>query len=147
MTSYITFTRKGLFALLAATVAVILICSEIYAAGNISSNAENNAERITFIKNAGYTLLSNEPETKSVTIPEAFSDVYSNYNDLQRLSGYDLSAFKGCEVAIYTYSIKTPSGYSGECVLNMIVYNGRVIGGDVSSRALGGFMLPIKKSE
>ena len=61
---------------------------------------------------------------------------------------YDLSNYKGCEVVIYTYNINAPTGYSGECVINIIVYNNRVIGGDVSSVALGGFMLPIKnKSE
>ena len=142
--TYITFTRKGLLALLAAAVAMILICGEIYAAGNTDTDAATNAERITFIKNAGYTVLSTEPQTKTVTIPETFSDVYKNYNDIQRAAGYDLSLYKGCEVTIYTYNIQTPDGYSGESVCNMIVYNDRIIGGDVSSAALGGFMLPIK---
>lgn len=144
MKSYLIFNRKSLLALLAAMVAIILICGEIYAASNTTYNASTNAERIYFIKSIGHEVLSNEPETKAVVIPEAFSDVYNNYNDIQRLSGYDLADYKGCEVVVYTYSIKTPAGYDGDCVLNMIVYNGRVIGGDVSSAALGGFMLPIK---
>lgn len=148
MKTYITFTRKRLLALLAAIVAFVLICGEIYAASNKASDAETNAERINYIKNAGYTVLSNQPQTKNVTIPEMFSDVYNNYNDIQRISGYDLSLYKGCEVTIYTYKINPPNDYSGECVINMIVYNERIIGGDVSSTALGGFMLPIKnKSE
>ena len=46
---------------------------------------------------------------------------------------------------IYTYNIKAPKDYSGECVFNMIVYKGRVIGGDISSRQLDGYMLPIVK--
>ncbi len=134
-----------LFAVIA--VSVFVLC-EICTVENTDKNALNNSERIVFIKNAGYTLLSGEPETKFVKIPETFSDVYNNYNEIQRLAGYDLSDFKGCEVVIYTYEIETPQDYSGECVFNMIVYNDRVIGGDVSSRTLGGFMLPIKtKSE
>lgn len=148
MKSYVTFTRKGLSALLAAMIAVILICCEICAVSNMDFNASTNAKRLEFIRNTGYEVLSNEPETKTVEIPEAFSDVYKNYNKLQRSAGYDLSNYKGCDVVIYTYKIKTPSGYNGDCVFNMMVYNNRVIGGDVSSSALGGFMLSLKnKSE
>ena len=149
MKAYVTFTRKGLLALFAVIAVILLICVETYSveSRNKTVDAKTNADRIAFIKNSGYTLLSKEPQTKSVTIPESFSDVYSNYNNIQRQSGYDLSEYKGCEVTIYTYSIKAPSGYEGECVLNMIVYNGNCIGGDVSSAALGGFILSIKKSE
>ena len=144
MKSYVTFTRKGLSAMLAAMIAVILICCKIYAVSNMGFNASTNAKRLEFIRNTGYEVLSNEPETKTVAIPEDFSDVYKNYNKLQRSAGYDLSNYKGCDVVIYTYKIKTPSGYDGDCVFNMMVYNNRVIGGDVSSSALGGFMLSIK---
>lgn len=145
MKSYITFTRKGLTALFVAIIAAVMICLKIYAAGNAVSNASTNAQRLEFINNAGYEVLSNEPEAKQIIIPEAFSDVYKNYNKLQQSAGYDLSYYKGCDAVIYTYSIKTPDGYDGDCVFNMIVYNDRVVGGDVSSSALGGFMLPIKK--
>ena len=144
MSTYIIFTRKGMVSLLAATIAIILICCEVFAASNTDVDAQTNSDRITFIENLEYELLSNEPSVKTVTIPESFSDVYKDYNDLQRIAGYDLSAYKGCEVTIYTYSILPPESYSGECVFNMIVYNDRVIGGDVSSPSLGGFMLPVK---
>lgn len=148
MKAYITFNRKGLVALLVAIVLIFLICCEVYSVSNMQTNAKTNAKRINFIKKSGYTLLSSDPESKTVTIPETFSDVYNNYNELQQTSGYNLGDYKGCEVVIYTYSIQSPAGYSDECVFNMIVYNDRVIGGDVSSRALGGFMLPINnKSE
>lgn len=134
--------------LFAAIVVIVLICGEIYAVSNTDCDAATNAERITYIQKAGYSVLSNQPETKLVTIPETFSDVYNNYNNIQLISGYDLSLYKGCAVTVYTYSIEAPNGYSGECVCNIMVYNDRVIGGDVSSAALGGFMLPIKnKSE
>lgn len=80
-----------------------------------------------------------------VNIPEKFYDVYENYNALQQLANYDLSLYKGCEVTIYTYTINPPSDYTGECVANLMVYNDRIIGGDISATALGGFMLPLKK--
>lgn len=133
-------------ALLAIVVLTVLICCEVYAAGNTEHNATTNAERINYIKKLGYILNSNEPTQKNVIIPEIFTDVYKNYNSLQRMAGYDLSLYKGCEVKIYTYDIAPPKGYDGECVFNMIVYRDRMIGGDVSSRALGGYMLPISEN-
>ena len=148
MKAYITFTKKGLLIAFAVFICIVFVCSEVFAAGNKQTNAKTNAERLLFIKGLGYTVLSDEPTAKTVNIPEVFYDVYNNYNTLQQSSGYDLSLYKGCEVTIYTYSINPPSDYSGECVINIIVYNDRVIGGDVSSSALGGFMLPINnKSE
>lgn len=92
-------------------------------------------------------MLCDEPSTKTVTLPEVFSDIYSNYNALQLSAGYDLSLYKGCEVIIYSYQINAPDGYEGECLANIIVYNNRVIGGDVSSAMLGGYMLPIRLYE
>lgn len=147
MKPYITFTKKRLLIALALFICVGFICCEIYAAGNNTANAKTNADRLIFIKNSGYTVLSNEPSVKTVNIPEIFYDVYNNYNTLQQSAGYDLSLYKGCEVTIYTYRINSPSGYTGECVINIIVYNGRVIGGDVSSSALGGFMLPLNQTK
>lgn len=147
MKPYITFTKKRLLIIFAVFICVGFICCEIYAAGNNVANAKTNADRLIFIKNSGYTVASNEPEVKTVYIPEVFYDVYSNYNALQQSSGYDLSLYKGCEVTIYSYKISAPSGYTGECLMNIIVYNDRIIGGDVSSSALGGFMLPLPMSE
>ncbi len=147
MKAYITFTRKKLIILIAVLICGVLLCSEIYVAGNNVANAATNAERLNFIKNLGYTVLSDQPTTKTVNIPEVFYDVYNNYNVLQQTANYDLSLYKGCEVVIYTYKINPPSSYSGECVINIMVYNDRVIGGDISSAALGGFMLPLKQEK
>lgn len=145
MRAYITFTKKGLLIAFAVLICMGIICSEVFAAGN-NMNAKTNADRLLFIKNLGYTVLSDKPTSKTVNIPEVFYDVYNNYNSLQRSAGYDLSLYKGCEVIIYTYKTNPPSNYTGECVINIIVYNDRIIGGDISSLALGGFMLPLQIS-
>ena len=144
MKTYITFTKKGLFILFSTLVCIGFICCEIAAVSNSTTNAKTNADRLIFIKNLGYKLLDDKPITKTVNIPEVFYDVYNNYNSLQKSSGYDLSVYKGCETKIYSYSIKTPNQYDGECVANLIVYKDRIIGGDISSVSLGGFMLPLK---
>ncbi len=146
MNAYITFTKKRLAATLAIFICLGFICCELYAAANKTTNAKTNADRLVFIKQLGYTVTQESPTTKTVTIPEVFYDVYQNYNALQQKGGYDLSDYKGCEVALYTYKINTPKGYKGQCVINILVYNDRIIGGDISSVALDGFMLPLKSN-
>ncbi len=144
MTPYVTFTKKRLAVLFGIFICVAVIGYEFYIAGNQIQNAKTNADRLMFIEQSGYTVLDKNPTAKSVTLPQKFYDVYEGYNALQKKSGYDLSYYKGCEVMMYTYSINPPSGYNDESVINIIVYNDRVIGGDVSSKTFGGFMLPIK---
>ncbi len=112
---------------------------------DINQDANTNAKRVVFIKSLGVRLDDETASKKSVIIPESFSEVYRDYNELQKSAGYDLSAYKGCEVVIYTYSISPPNGYNGTCATHLIVYKGRVIGGDISSAELGGFMLPLRK--
>ncbi|MDO4607886.1 MAG: DUF4830 domain-containing protein [Clostridia bacterium] len=144
MNTYITFTKKRIIATLAIFICVGLVCCELYAAANKTPNAKTNADRLIFIKRLGYTITQESLTAKTVTIPEVFYDVYKNYNTLQQKGGYDLSDYKGCTVTLYTYKINTPKGYKGECAINIIVYNDRIIGGDISSAALDGFMLPLK---
>ena len=145
MNAYITFTKKGLFIITAVIICVGFICFEIEAVSNKMPNAKTNAQRLSFIDNLGYNIISDQPSEKSVHIPEVFYNVYNNYNVLQKVAGYYLSLYKGCEVVIYTYRINPPNGYTDESVINLIVYKDEIIGGDVSSTALGGFMLPLIK--
>lgn len=147
--SYTIFTKKTLLVMACILICIGFICCEIYAVSNMQTNAITNADRLTFIKSLGYTVSNSEPRSKTVVIPQVFSDVYTNYNNLQKSCGYDLSLYKGCEVLIYTYDIIAPDDSNDGCVVNIIVYNDRIIGGDVSSVTFGGFMLPLKvgKSE
>lgn len=130
---------------MAIMVCVCVVCCEIAAVNNTRANAKTNADRLQFIKELGYVVVSNEPTTQTANIPQTFYDVYEDYNTLQKSASYDLTLYKGSEVTIYTYYINAPRGYDGECVVNFIVYNDRIIGGDISSTTLGGFMLPLKK--
>lgn len=144
MKTYFNITKKGLFVMLSAVFCIGFICCEIAAVSNTDKNAVTNADRLIFVRTLGLTVTDDSPVVKSVNIPEVFYDVYENYNILQKKAGYDLSLYKGCEVMIYTYKINPPDKSTDNCVVNLIVYKDRIIGGDVSSVALGGFMLPLK---
>ena len=87
---------------------------------------------------------------REIVIPEEFDDVYLRYNELQKKQGLDLSKYRSKRVKRWTYIIKNYPGYSetDDCVrINLLVFDGCVIGGDVSSVELDGFMHTFAKED
>ncbi len=79
-------------------------------------------------------------EVVEFTIPEEFSPVYERYNSLLEENGYSLVPYKGKKCIRYTYLIPSLNARA-----NIIVYNNKVIGGDVSGITIDGVMIPIIK--
>ena len=105
--------------------------------------ASTNAERIAFIENFGYDVIDEPLETKDVVIPEQFDDTYKRYNELQLSQGFDLSKYKGKSVKSFSYAVTDYPGIEeSEKTIraNLLVYNSEIIGGDICSVELGGFM-------
>ena len=73
-------------------------------------------------------------------IPAEFDKVMNTYNELQKRGGLDLSKYKGREVTRYSYNVRNYPDYDGTVTANVIVYKNRVIGGDVSSSDVSGFI-------
>ena len=80
-------------------------------------------------------------ESESIKIPEEFGDVYNRYNELQKQSGTNLLNYRGADCVRYTY---TEEGSDRR--FNLIVYEGRIIGGDVCTVALDGEMSALEKT-
>ena len=77
---------------------------------------------------------------KEPIIPEQFDETYSQYLELQASQGFDLTDYCGKRVKRYTYEITNyPTGESG-IQAGLLVYKSTVIGGDVLSAQLGGFI-------
>ncbi len=87
-------------------------------------------------------------EEKQVKIPMEFNETYTRYNEIQKAQGFDLEAYKGETVSVFTYNILNYPGFENEdyILANLIVLNGELIGGDVcSTSASNGFMQGLKK--
>ena len=79
MGTYIIFTRKGMVALLAATIAIVLICCEVFAASNTDVDAQTNSDRITFIENLGYKVAEETRENEGGFVIKK-GDIEYNYS-------------------------------------------------------------------
>ncbi len=144
--------NKKLALLIIIAIAIILCALIIFSRSDGSGTAstaqkvKNNEQRIEFLESLGWKVSSDAICEKVIVIPREFSQVYKAYNELQQAQGYDLSKYCGLEATVYTYSIENYSGYNGRVVADLYILNSEVIGGDVHSLALDGFMHGLKKN-
>lgn len=158
----VSVTAKKLRAVFAAAAALLLVGSVIVLVVNkrtvkvesdssaVCYKASTSAERLAFISQFGWLVDEEPAEVREIVIPTEFDDVYNNYNAIQLSQQLDLSDFCGKRVKRWSYIIRNYPGYSeqDDCVrINMLVYDGCVIGGDVCSTELDGFMHGFYKEE
>lgn len=101
---------------------------------------KTNEDRVNFIAQYGWTVGSSPVEEIEVTIPNEFDNVFVVYNELQKQQGLDLAKYKRKDVMRYTYEITNFPDYDGTVYINLLVYRNKVIGGDICSADLNGFI-------
>ena len=104
------------------------------------SGIKTNEDRVRFLEQFGWQVDPEAVESVEVTVPADFDKIFSAYNELQKSQGLDLSRYKKKNVMRYTYEITNYDGYNGTVYANILVYRNKVIGGDVCSADLKGFM-------
>lgn len=115
--------KKPTFAVIGAVLAALaLLAVIIVTVVRISSPAvyemKSEAQRQAFLKEMGWEVSDEYDECKAVTIPKEFNEVYEKYNKLQKQQ---------------------------EVRANLIVCEGQLVGGDVCSAELDGFMQGLRK--
>lgn len=109
---------------------------------------ETYSDRANYAKTLGYSISADSETVQNIVIPAVFGSVYENYNALQKQCGFDLSLYKGEDAVQYTYIITDYTDDSGNTLdnirMNLIIVSGRIVGGDICSAALDGFMTGLK---
>lgn len=108
----------------------------------MSIKASTHEERMAFLSQYGWEINEEPVEVQEVIIPQEFDDTYTAYNEIQKAQGFDLTVYAGMRVKRWTYIVENYLGYENkECIhANILVYDGLVIGGDICSVELDGFM-------
>ncbi|MBQ9940129.1 MAG: DUF4830 domain-containing protein [Clostridia bacterium] len=102
-------------------------------------NIKSNSDRVDFLKNYGIEV-QNEPfEISEVTVPGEFDGVYLKYNEMQKVEGLDLEKYHNKQVKRYTYVV-TNYNYDGTVYANLLVYKNKIIGGDICTADVNGFV-------
>lgn len=137
-----------------AVLVVLFMISKGYFSGeseviaHSSAKVETEQKRLDFIAGFGWQTDKEPEEVREVVIPEEFDDVYTNYNEIQLSQGYDLRDYAGKTVKRWTYIIRNYPNIASDdesVRINLLVYNGNVIGGDVCCVKLDGFMHGFEK--
>lgn len=138
-----------LAALLLVVTAVIVIArirsekpSAVSAGLKYSLSAGTSEERVAFFQQFNWQVAPEPVSVQDVTIPTAFNDVYSNYNRIQKEQGLDLTPYAGkvCRQWVYAVLNYPQQGQDAQVRATILVYNNRVVGGDLSTTAVDGFM-------
>ena len=144
--SSIKFFSVVILCLFVLSVVITISSSDyIYAMSNgIEVNFDgikNNEDRVRFIEQFG--LATDEEFTEeSIVLPSTLDRVLSEYNQMQKRQGLDLSKYLGKRVNRYTYKVKNYN-YDGAVYVNLIIYRDRIISCDISSLEGVGFALPL----
>ena len=104
--------------------------------------AETTAERKAFLSQFGWKISEDPVEVSEVIIPENFDDGYTEYAEMNKAQGLDLELFRGMRAKRWTYTVLNYPGLENtqSVQANILVLDGRVIGGDICSLELGGFI-------
>ena len=137
----------------AVLAAAVVICGALVAATGLMGNrgaavsaaaspkgVKSNEDRVAYLESYGWTVKEDALSVEELVIPEEFDETYSQYLELQTSQGFDLSQYCGKRVKRYTYEITNyPTGETG-IQAGLLIYKNTVIGGDVLSPQLGGFI-------
>ncbi len=131
----------------ALLVAIFLVWPKGAAQGSAKNDktglkGATDTQRVAFLKSFDWEVEPQPTSVREVVIPEIFDDVYKEYNAIQLKQGFDLSKFAGQRAKRWTYSVRNYPGQEGAegIQANVLVCDGKIIGGDICSVALDGFM-------
>lgn len=106
------------------------------------TGVRSHEDRAAFLAQFGWQTAATPDVAEKVSIPAEFDAIFVTYNDMQKSQGLDLSRYRRKEVDHFRYEITNFEGAEGKVYANLLIYRGKVIGGDISSAAAGGFVYP-----
>lgn len=107
---------------------------------SVNYSAKDTAEMVAFLKQYGWDVDPDTAETKEVIIPSTFDETYDKYNRIQKKQNLDLTKYRSKRVKQVSMPVTNYPGMTKGVNANLLIYEDKVIGGDISSTELDGFM-------
>ena len=105
-----------------------------------SLTADSAESRERFLSQFGWEIDADPVSVKEIIVPVKFDDTFRQYSELQAQQGFDMNSLAGKRVKLWSYRITNYPDVSGVVLANLMVMDGKVVGGDISSTAYDGFM-------
>ena len=101
---------------------------------------KSNQDRIDYLSAYGWQVEEEPIATQELLIPEEMDESYDDYLALQSQQGFDLQKYAGKRVKRYTYEILNHPTGEAEVQVNLLIRKNTVVGGEVLSPQLDGFL-------
>lgn len=143
-------SKSKLIAILVVAVAVLL--GVIFLANRGSGTTMETAgaklstpeARVEYLTKYGYQVSPEPVRTQEVQIPREFTEVYEQYNAIQKSQGFDLEKYRGKRIMQYVYRVENNAESEGEPIYaTLLVYRNKLIGADLSRGGENGFLRPL----
>lgn len=142
--SFKTSKKRLWFGLSAALAAIILLAIILFSGQNIEDrNSERDVQSL--LNSYGWEIDLDSEERETVCIPTKFDDVYTQYNQLQKLQGFDLSSYRGKECEKHDYQVLNYPDITQKVTATVLTYKGKIIGADIHSDEQNGFVVGLSE--
>ena len=95
---------------------------------------------VRFLEYFGWEVMKEPTESAEVLIPAQFDEVYLEYNALQKKQGMDLEPYCGKTAKRMVYLVTNYPEGRPNVYAHLLICDGKIIGGDIASSELAGFM-------
>ena len=103
-------------------------------------SGKTNNERLNFLEGFGWEVEEIPENVEEVKLPREPDEIMKKYNEIQKQQGFDMSSYYGKNVKRYTYIVtnypQKPEGIRA----HVFTYKGKIVGGDVCSLEIDGFL-------
>ena len=100
--------------------------------------------REKYLASYGWVIDPASETERTVLLPKKFDGTVRDYADMQTDQGYDFAFYSGLECRQFTYEVTNYDGCDGTVYAVLYVKGTRVIGGDIHSAEINGFMHGIR---
>ena len=136
--------RKGVILILFLSLLLIgtVLAASTPTAPLGAAHVRNMEEAVGFLNAMGWECIPEQSEMKASSLPTEFDDTFIAYNSIQLKQGCDLSKYAGKQITVYNIPIANHDS-SDNVWATLIVYRSTVLGGDIHSATMDGFMHPL----
>ena len=126
--------------------AAVVLCSaprNLFSTGDMLDVSQLKG-REKYLASCGWEIDPDSEEERCVLLPRSFEGAVGEYTEMQTRQGYDFASYAGLECRQFTYTVTNYDGSAGTVYATLYVKGTRVIGGDIHSAEIGGFMHGIR---